>query len=135
MLHLPHVATRVFGTPLMVARPKLEAILCVLAPRFSGNYTDDSEPPRGSAPLWSVAMEQIAVVSVIGTLVSRSGYLEAASGLISYADVGEAIAGAMAAPNVRGVVLDVDFSGGEVGGLFDLVEQIRAIRAASEKPL
>ena len=41
----------------------------------------------------------------------------------------------MADPSVRGVVLDVDSSGGEVGGLCDLVEQIRGIKAASGKPL
>ena len=41
----------------------------------------------------------------------------------------------MADPTVRGVILDVDSPGGEVGGLFDLVEQIGAIKAASDKPL
>jgi ClpP class serine protease len=41
----------------------------------------------------------------------------------------------MADPRVRGVILDVDSSGGEVGGLFDLVDQIGAIKAASQKPL
>ena len=36
MIDLPHVASRVFGTPLMIARGKLEVILGVLAPRFAG---------------------------------------------------------------------------------------------------
>ena len=36
---------------------------------------------------------------------------------------------------MRGVILDVDSPGGEVGGLFDLVGQIGAIRDASAKPL
>ena len=74
-------------------------------------------------------------MSVIGTLVSRSGYLDATSGLASYVEIGEAIAGAMSDPTVRGVVLDVDSAGGKVGGLFDLVEHIRAMTAASGKPL
>ena len=135
MMNLPHVASRVFGTPLMVARSKLEVILSVLAPRLSGKggeaMASDSEP----APLSSVTVERIAVVSVIGTLVSRSSYLDAASGLASYADIGDAVGDAMADPSVRGVILDVDSSGGEVGGLFDLVEQIGAIKAAGQKPL
>ena len=75
------------------------------------------------------------MVSVIGTLVSRSGYLDATSGLLSYGDIGDAIASAMDDPSVRGVILDVDSPGGEVGGLFDLVDRIRAIKAASGKPL
>jgi hypothetical protein len=35
MVDLPHVASRVFGTPLMIARAKLEVILGVLGPRFA----------------------------------------------------------------------------------------------------
>jgi signal peptide peptidase SppA len=54
---------------------------------------------------------------------------------LSYGDIGEAIATAMDDPSVRGVILDVDSPGGEVGGLFDLVEQVRAIKADSAKPL
>jgi ClpP class serine protease len=135
MLNLPHVASRVFGTPLMIARGKLEVILSVLAPRLAGSGLDAAAPETEQAPLSSITIERIAVVSVIGTLVSRSGYLDAASGLASYADIGDAIGEAMADPSVRGVILDVDSSGGEVGGLFDLVEQIGAIKAASQKPL
>ena len=135
MIDLPHVASRAFGTPLMIARAKLERILGVLGPRLAGNALSPIEPEADPPPRTSITVERIAVVSVIGTLVSRSGYLDAASGLSSYAEIGEAIAAAMADPTVRGVVLDVDSAGGEVGGLFDLVEQIGAIKAASAKPL
>ena len=38
-------------------------------------------------------------------------------------------------PSVRGVILDVDSPGGEVGGLFDLVERVSAIKAVTNKPL
>jgi len=135
MLNLPHVAARVFGTPLMIARAKLEVILGVLAPRLAGGAAEPIEAEADPAPMVSVTVERIAVVSVIGTLVSRSGYLDAASGLVSYGEIADAIAGAMSDPSVRGVVLDVDSPGGEVGGLFDLVEQIQSIRDASDKPL
>ena len=133
MIDLPHLASRVFGTPLMIARGKLDVILGVLAPRLAGSGLDAVGAATDPAPLSSITVERIAVVSVIGTLVSRSGYLDAASGLASYADIGDAIAGAMADPTVRGVILDVDSSGGEVGGLFDLVEQIGAIKAGDRK--
>jgi signal peptide peptidase SppA len=135
MMNLPHVASRVFGTPLMIARGKLEVILSVLAPRLAGSGLDAVGSEPYPAPLSSITVERIAIVSVIGTLVSRSGYLDAASGLASYAEIGDAIGEAMADPSVRGVILDVDSSGGEVGGLFDLVEQICSIKAASQKPL
>jgi signal peptide peptidase SppA len=134
-MNLPHVASRVFGTPLLIARAKLEVILGVLGPRLTGGTMELLEPETDPRPLSSITVEKIAVVSVIGTLVSRSGYLDAASGLVSYGDIGDAIAAAMSDPAVRGVILDVDSAGGEVGGLFDLVDRIRALRAASDKPL
>jgi signal peptide peptidase SppA len=135
MIDLPHIASRVFGTPLMIGRAKLEVILGVLAPRLTGSVPEPTEAEADPAPLTSVTVERIAVISVIGTLVSRSGYLDAASGLQSYGEIGGAIAAAMDDPSVRGIILDVDSPGGEVGGLFDLVEQLQAARAAKTKPL
>ena len=76
----------------MIARAKLEVILGVLAPRFAGGPVEPADPAVDPAPLTSITVERIAVVSVIGTLVARSGYLDAASGLLSYGDIGDAIA-------------------------------------------
>lgn len=135
MVNLPHVASRVFGTPLMIERAKLEVILGVLGPRLAGGALEVVDPVADPAPLTSITTEKIAVVSVIGTLVSRSGYLDATSGLQAYGDIAGAIAAAMDDASVRGVILDVDSSGGEVGGLFDLVEQIQATRSSGAKPL
>jgi signal peptide peptidase SppA len=119
----------------LIARAKLEVILGVLAPRFAGRPVEPLDPTVDPAPLSSVTVERIAVVSVIGTLVSRSGYLDATSGLLSYGDIGDAIATAMDDPSVRGVILDVDSPGGEVGGLFDLVDRIGSTKSARGKPL
>jgi len=125
----------VFGTPLMIARAKLDVILGVLGPRLTGGVIEPIEPKTDPAPLTSITVERVAVISVIGTLVTRSGYLDAGSGLLSYRDIGDAISGAMSDPSVRGVVLDLDSPGGEVGGLFDLVERMGAIKSAAGKPL
>ena len=135
MIDLPHVASRVFGTPLMIARGKLEVILGVMAPRFAGMPLQPADTAADPVPQTSITGEGVAVVSVVGTLVSRSGYLDAASGLLSYGEIGDAIASAMADASVRGVILDIDSPGGEVGGLFDLVERVSAIKAVTNKPL
>ena len=119
----------------MIARAKLEVILGVLGPRFVGGSLEVVNQKADPLPLTSITVERIAVISVIGTLVSRSGYLDAASGLQAYSDIADAITAAMDDASVRGVILDIDSPGGEVGGLFDLVEQILAIRSASAKPL
>jgi signal peptide peptidase SppA len=118
----------------MIARAKLEVIVGVLAPRLAGGQVEPVDPAP-TASLTSISAARIAVISVVCTLVSRSGYLDASSGLLSYCEIGDAIASAMDDPSVRGVVLDVDSPGGEVGGLFDLVERVSAIKAASGKPL
>ena len=119
----------------MIARAKLEVILGVLAPRLAGGALEVVDPVADPAPLTSITTEKIAVISVIGTLVTRSGYLDAVSGLQAYGDIGDAVAAAMDDTSVRGVILDIDSPGGEVGGLFDLVERIEAIRNAGAKPL
>jgi capsid assembly protease len=119
----------------MISRAKLEVILGVLTPRLTGSAPEPTDVKSDPAPLTSITVEKIAVISVIGTLVSRSGYLDAASGLQSYGDISDAIAAAMEDPTVRGIILDVDSPGGEVGGLFDLVEQLQVARRAKVKPL
>jgi capsid assembly protease len=135
MLDLPHIAARVFGTPLLIARGKLDVILGVLAPRLTGAALLPSDGEREPAETLSMTPSGIAVVSVVGTLVARSGYLDSSSGLLSYGAIGDAIEAAMANPSVRGVLLDVDSPGGEVGGLFDLVERIGALKARAGVPV
>ena len=134
MHDLPHLAARLYGTPLLVARSKLDVILGALGPRLAGqpiSFDADAAPSTDVA----VTPDGIAIVPVIGTLVARSGYLGAASGLTAYSDIAESIEAAATDPGIRAILLDVDSSGGEVGGLFDLVDHIQAIRAQCGKPI
>ncbi len=133
MTLLPHLATRLFGVPLAIDRPKLDVILSVLGPRVGladlappGDYTP---PPRGPAR----SHAQIAVIPIHGTLVRRTVGLEAESGLASYTAIGDQLDAALADPGVVAILLDVDSPGGESGGVFDLADRIRA--AAAVKPV
>jgi hypothetical protein len=56
----------------MMARAKLEVILGVLGPRFAGGPAEPVDPAVDPAPQTSITVERIAVVSVIGTLVSAA---------------------------------------------------------------
>lgn len=134
MHDLPHLAARLYGTPLLVARSKLDVILGALASRLAGQGTFLDTDAACSTET-AVTPDGIAIVPVIGTLVSRSGYLGAASGLTAYSDIADAIEAAATDPGIRAILLDVDSSGGEVGGLFDLVDHIRAIRSQCGKPI
>lgn len=135
MTDLPHVASRLFGTPLLIARPKLDIILGVLGPRLSGQALEPLDIGAAPSRETAITLDGIALVPVVGTLVSRSGYLAAASGLMSYGDLGDMIEAAAADPRVQGLMFDIDSPGGEVGGLFDLVERIQAIRQQYGKPI
>ncbi|MDC6292735.1 S49 family peptidase [Ralstonia pseudosolanacearum] len=133
MTLLPHLATRLFGVPLAIDRPKLDVILSVLGPRVGlaglappGDYTPRSSRPANQNP-------QIAVIPIHGTLVRRTVGLEAESGLASYTAIGEQLDAALADPGIAAILLDVDSPGGESGGVFDLADRIRA--AAAIKPV
>src|SRR5689334_18796408 len=119
-MNLPHLVGRLFGAPLLIARSKLDVILSVLAPRLTGGTLLPRDTAPEAAERVAVMPGAIAVVSVVGTLVARSSYLDAESGLLSYGAIGDAIETAFTDPSVRAVILDIDSSGGEVGGLFDL---------------
>lgn len=133
MTLLPHVAARLFGAPLLIHRPKLDVILAVLGPRVG--LTDLAAPAGYTPPERSPsrANAKVAVIPIHGTLVRRTIGLEAASGLTSYASIGEQIDAALANPDVAAILLDVDSPGGESGGVFDLADRIRA--AAQIKPV
>ena len=58
MFDLPHVASRVFGTALMIARDKLEVIPGVLAPRFAAGPLAPVHPATEPTPPASVTVER-----------------------------------------------------------------------------
>lgn len=131
---MPHLASRIFGTPLLIHPRKLDVILSVLGPRFGLAMSDDSQqlikhlaaqaPPANPTSLTS----NIAVISVSGTLVRRAAAVDAASGLTSYSAISAQLAQAVRDPAVNAILLDIDSPGGEAGGAFDLADQIVAAR-------
>ncbi|WP_408951485.1 S49 family peptidase [Lysobacter sp. Hz 25] len=134
MTGLPHLAARVFNTPLLIQRAKLDVILSVLEPKFELQTLPPPQmaPPAPTAP--RLADERgIAVLPIHGTLVQRTGGLDALSGLTSYQSIARRLDAALADDSVRGIVLDVDSPGGEAAGVFDLADHIRAAR--TRKPI
>ena len=149
---LPHLACRVFGTPLLIARAKLDVILSVLLPRLS--LRPDLHPTTGDSPIDPSALRSreivtaastidllsmdamqtgIAVIPIYGSLVKRTIGLQVESGLTSYASIADQIDAAVADPLVSGIVLDIDSPGGEAAGVFELARRIRA--AGEKKPM
>jgi signal peptide peptidase SppA len=135
---LPHLASRIFGTPLLVHRAKLDVILSALGPRLGIDslIPADAKELLAAVPTPRPNMQGavgIAVIPIHGTLVKRTLGLEAASGLTSYQDIGAMLDAGLADPSVTGILLDVDSPGGEASGSFELARRVR--EAAAVKPI
>ena len=127
-MQLPHLASRLYGTPLLLARSKLDILLAVLGDRIGWPEPHAAlvtPPPR----FMPDAPPGIAVIPVVGTLTRRSLGLDAASGLTSYGEISAMLDAAIADPAVAGILLDVDSPGGEAGGVFELAQRVRAADA------
>lgn len=136
---LPHIASRLYGTPLLIQRAKLDVILSVLGPRFASRDIDLTPTPEAAAASQRKASkagkptDNIRTISIHGTLVNRTLGMDALSGLTSYASIADQMQAALDDPTVDGILLDIDSPGGEVSGCFDLARQIRA--ASAIKPV
>jgi len=78
-------------------------------------------------------VEGIAVIEISGVLIHRGGWIGQSSGQTSYEGIAAQIEAAASDPAVRGLALEIDSFGGEVAGVFDLSDRIRAIRGS--KPI
>ncbi|MEL5878930.1 S49 family peptidase [Cereibacter sphaeroides] len=156
-MNYPMIAGRVFGTPLLVDPVKGAAFLAGLGPRLVNGALElrgieELAPDRVAeagriAPRASVLLDDagdarreagrplyrveggVAVIEVTGTLVHRGGWIGQSSGTTSYEGLMAQITAAVVDPSVRGIALEIDSYGGEVAGLFDLADTIRAARA------
>jgi capsid assembly protease len=151
MLHA-RIAARAFNTPLLVEPSKAMAFLSGLGPRILGRRVELTEldgiiegtapPPattgilagnlaerlleHGDAPY--PVVDGIAVIEIAGVLIHRGGWIGQSSGQTSYEGIAAQIEAAAGDPTVRGLALEIDSFGGEVAGVFDLADRIRAIR-------
>ena len=153
------IAQRAFNTPLLVEPSKAMAFLAGLGPRITGrqlrlagldvapedvalattharagiltNGLAEEYCREGRTPFAMV--DGIAVIEVSGVLVHRGAWIGQSSGQTSYEGIAAQLAAAASDPAVRGIALEIDSFGGEVAGVFDLADAIRAARA--QKPV
>jgi signal peptide peptidase SppA len=129
---LPHLSSRLFGTPLLVHRAKLDVILAVMGERL-GLATPSVDLALPIPKPATASPTGIAVIPVHGTLVKRSLGMDAASGLTSYSEIAAMLDTALADPMVSGILLDIDSPGGEASGSFELARRVR--EATALKPV
>lgn len=119
---------RLAGRPLALAPRALDGLL---ATAFAPDWRPAAVLPSG----YVLKDAGIAVVPVLGPLVTRGDWLTALLGATDYAEIGSTVEAAFADPSARAVLLELDSPGGEVGGLFDLVDRLATLRDAAQKPL
>lgn len=123
----PHLAARIFNTPLLIHPEKLDAIVHGLAPRFGLDLEPlayDTQSVRREPAGYRVE-NGVALIDIFGVLTHRTTGLSPDSSVLqSYQDLSAQLKQALDDPQVRSIVLQIDSPGGEVGGVFQLAEQI-----------
>ncbi len=149
------IAQRAFNTPLLVEPSKAMAFLSGLGPRIAGrqlrlagidvapeDMSHAAVPARAGILTTGLAgqyqrdgqtpfamVDGVAVIEVSGVLVHRGAWIGQSSGQTSYEGIAAQLGAAASDPAVRGIALEIDSFGGEVAGVFDLADAIRAARA------
>jgi signal peptide peptidase SppA len=138
---LAHIADRVLNRPLMILPEKLAMIAQVLGGRIGiepAAFRRDrsaalpADTRRGGSP-YARTKDGVAVIPVVGTLVNRSSFIGAESGLLSYRGIIGLAAHAASDPQTAAVLLDMDSPGGEAVGAFEAADAVRAL--AAKKPV
>ncbi|HHG8599211.1 S49 family peptidase [Morganella morganii] len=140
-MNLPHLAQKLFNTPLAIHPQKAEVIVSSLTERLgitqirSAMMEDDDEyfSRKARKDRGYDVLEGIAIIPVYGTLVQKLGTLRPYSGMTGYDGIRRVFLTAINDPEVKGICLDIDSPGGEVAGCFDLVDLIYAERG--KKPI
>ena len=140
-MNLPHLAQKLFNTPLAIHPQKAEVIVSSLTERLGitqvrSNMMEDDDgyfSRKARKDSGYDVLEGIAVISVYGTLVQKLGTLRPYSGMTGYDGIRRVFLTAVNDPEVKGICLDIDSPGGEVAGCFDLVDLIYTERG--KKPI
>ncbi len=137
-MNLPHLAQRLFNTPLALHPRKAEVVMAALTDRFGltriqsmSDWDDDDDSfSRQARDTGYDVVEGIAIIPVQGTLVQKLGTLRPYSGMTGYDGIRACFLRALNDGEVKAICLDIDSPGGEVAGCFDLVDEIYAARGS-----
>jgi len=140
MTYLAHIADEVLNTPLAIDPRKAATIAAVLGTRIGldgdikafardmpGPALSQRHPGGTGSPSGYSKGAGIAVISIIGTLVTRGSFLETQSGLMSYDRIKQQVAAADRDEEVTSILLDIHTAGGSCLGCFECCEMIHAV--------
>jgi signal peptide peptidase SppA len=105
---------KLLNKPLMIAPQSLETIAGI-----EWFATDEKE-----ISVKYDGYDGVAIIPIHGLLTKSASFFSSFFEMTSYEDIGDAIGVALEDPEVKSILLDIDSPGGEVSGLFDLVDFI-----------
>lgn len=147
MRQYPHLAARIFNTPLLIHPAKLDAIIAGLGERLLGIADGALDHDPVTAPgMFSTRrasnenddrpygiVDGVAVVSVNGALVHRTRLEGMSTVLLGYNTLAATVESAMDDPEVHAILKVYDSPGGEAQGAFEYAERVRSMRG--RKPM
>ena len=117
---LPHILSRVFGPPLLIAPVPLDALLVGLRSAMLARGSqlneppeirafDDNSPSKGNDRPYGYSIKNgVATVPIHGVLVRRAGQVQPNSTILQiYEEVARIMAAAQADNRARGILLDI----------------------------
>lgn len=125
-----------FDVIVEVMRPRINASIGVHveaeeAAEIKPELVGPGDPKRRKD--YYVSEDGTAVIHVMGSLMKRSSWLDAMSGMSSYAAIEREFRDAVADSSIKRIVLEVDSYGGEAAGVMDLSDVIYSARGT--KPI
>lgn len=138
----PHLAARIFNTPLLIHPQKLDAMIATVGQRLLGqpiatnaHATPEAFTTRPGAQRGEpyAVHDGVAVVNIFGALAHRTKINADCTAFTGYDDTTARVEHAMQDPNAHAVLLAFDSPGGEVQGVFECAERMAALRG--RKPM
>lgn len=146
----PHLAARIFNTPLLIHPQKLDAIIAGLGPRLLDTSVINTVGAPGvdlnavPAEMFSTRrgeradagyrmVDGVAVISINGALVHRSRLDANSNYLLGYNEIAGKVEDAMSNPDAHAVLMYFDSPGGEAQGAFEFAQRMMDLRG--KKPM
>ena len=149
--NLKHIASRALDKPLLLDPGYARTFFSALSTRLGVTQLVDAQGEVMTGEKMHIeassfmnsrdrqrpyqVLEGVAVVPVSGTLVHKFGHVHPYSGMTGYDGIIARVQAAIADPEVKGILMDMDTPGGEVAGCFDAAQTIRSLAQEGGKPL
>jgi signal peptide peptidase SppA len=146
MTYLAHIADRFLNTVLLLDPRKAAVIAGAIGSRvgIDGASVDalarllpampkmERSPGQSGAAEYRKTGTGVAIIPIIGTLLTRSSSLDAMSGLVGYDWIKAQMKAAANDPAVTSILIDLNSAGGEAIGAFEAADLIHQV--AKRKP-